>query len=83
MVLREWVRFPSKWIQDGGLKQLRWSGGGTRGADNTAALMTLTAIAHHADDERGLAKLTYDQLCTITGLSRAKLAGHQKIPRTP
>jgi hypothetical protein len=74
MALREWVYLPSKWIEAGGLKQLRWGGAGTQGADNTAALMALTAIAHHADVESGLARLTYDQLCMITGLSRAKLA---------
>ena len=74
MALRDWVRLPSKWIAEGGLKPLRWGGDGAHGADNTAALMALTVIAHHADDESGLSVLTYDQLCTMTGLSRAKIA---------
>lgn len=37
--------------------------------------MALLAIAHHADDESGVAKLTYDDLETCTNLSRAKLSG--------
>jgi hypothetical protein len=36
--------------------------------------MTLTAIAHIADDASGIARLTYDMLCAATGLSRAKLS---------
>jgi hypothetical protein len=27
MALREWVRLPSAWIEEGGLRELRWSGG--------------------------------------------------------
>lgn len=73
MALREWVRLPSKWIEDGELKKLTWSLG--VGADNVAALMALTAIAHHANEETGLARLTYTDIVAITGLSRAKLAG--------
>jgi len=75
MTLRDWVRLPSKWIDERGLKQLRWGRKETPGADNTSALMILAVIAHHAVDESGLAKLTYDQLSEITGLSRAKVAG--------
>jgi hypothetical protein len=75
MALREWVRLPSKWIEDGGLKQLRWGSPNTPGADNTAALMVLAVIAHNADEERGLARLTYNQLRTMTTLSGAKIAG--------
>jgi len=73
MALREWVKLPSEWIEDGGLRQLRWRDG--EGADNTAALMTLAALAHHADDESGAVRLTYDQLSECIGLSRSKLAG--------
>jgi hypothetical protein len=72
MPLREWVRFPSTWIERGGLKDLRWGAGG---ANNTAALMVLMVIAHHAEDATGLATLTYNRLCTATDLSRAKVAG--------
>jgi hypothetical protein len=37
--------------------------------------MALAVIAHHADGETGRSRLTYDELCAATGLSRAKLAG--------
>jgi hypothetical protein len=73
MVIRPWVRLPSEWIDNHGLAQLSWKSGG-EGADNTAALMVLTTIAHAADQERGEARLTYDDICAVTGLSRAKIA---------
>lgn len=74
MTLMPWVRLPSGWINyRGGLKDLRWQGDGV-GSDATAALMALTAIAHHANELSGIARLTYDALCFITGLSRAKLS---------
>jgi hypothetical protein len=44
------------------------------GSDNTAALISLTVIAHAVDEETGVARATYDQLCASTGLSRAKLS---------
>src|SRR5687768_4161781 len=74
MRLREWVPLPSGWIEDGGLKRFRWQPEPGYGADRIAALMTLIAIAHHAHEETGIAKITYNELCIITGLSRAKLA---------
>jgi len=37
--------------------------------------MSLTVISHHADAETGIARLTYDELCRMTALSRAKLSG--------
>jgi DNA-binding transcriptional ArsR family regulator len=73
MALPDWVRLPSAWIEDHGLKQLRWGGDG-KGSDNTAALMALAVIAHHANEKSGAARLTYDVLCTATGLSRSKLS---------
>lgn len=73
MEIRTWVRLPSGWIDNGGLGQLSWEHGGV-GSDNIAALMVLTAISHTADQERGVARLTYDDLCASTGLSRAKIA---------
>jgi len=73
MKLRKWVRLPSNWILQKGLTVLHWDGDG-RGSDNTAALMTLIAIAHHASPESGVASLTYDALCSVTSLSRAKLS---------
>jgi hypothetical protein len=73
MPFNKWVRLPSSWINQGDLRRLRWASGG-EGSDNTAALMALVAIAHRADEENGVARLTYDELCTATGLSRAKLS---------
>jgi RIO-like serine/threonine protein kinase len=73
MAMQEWVRLPSAWIREQGLRELQWGRDG-KGSDNTAALMTLTAIAHHANRDSGVARLTYDALCSVTGLSRAKLS---------
>ena len=73
MAIDLWVRFPSAWIDAQGLTKLAWKSGG-EGADNIAALMALTAIAHAADQETGIAKLTYNDLIAATGLSRAKLS---------
>lgn len=71
---KNWVRLPSNWINcNYGLKALRWKNDGV-GSDATAALMALTAIAHHTDQQSGIARITYDALCSATGLSRAKLA---------
>src|ERR1700728_322342 len=73
MAIDQWVRLPSAWIDDCGLVKLSWKSGGA-GADNISALMALTAIAHAADQETGIGKLTYDDLIASTGLSRAKLS---------
>jgi DNA-binding transcriptional ArsR family regulator/predicted transcriptional regulator len=73
--LQAWARLPSKWIHEGGLKSLTWGGADGEGSSNIAALMTLAAIAHHADGESGIARLTYSQLCDCTYLSRAKVSG--------
>lgn len=70
---RAWVRLPSNWINEGGLKSLSWKNGGT-GADHIAALMALTVIAHAADSESGVARITYDHFCQATLLSRAKVS---------
>jgi hypothetical protein len=71
--MQKWVMLPSTWIEAHQLRTLRWEGDG-RGSGDAAALMALTVIAHHADQETGVAKLTYEQMCQATGLSRAKLA---------
>jgi hypothetical protein len=36
--------------------------------------MALTAISHQVDDQTGCTRITYDELCTVTWLSRAKLS---------
>ncbi len=73
MAISPWMRLPSGWIRNGTLTRLSWHYRG-KGADNIAALMALTAIAHAADEENGVAHITYDRLCEVTGLSRAKLS---------
>lgn len=70
-MMPQWVRLPSAWIEENGLAAFQWKDGGS---DNTAALMALMAIAHRADQETGLARVTYDELCTAIDISRAKLS---------
>jgi hypothetical protein len=69
----EWVRLPVGWIAGHGLKDFKWVNSGP-GADQIAALMTLVAIAHCADQEVGRARVTYDELTKRTTLSRAKVS---------
>ena len=78
MTTAKWVRLPSRWIDEHRLTELTWKPGG-RGSDNTAALMALTVIAHSADVEHGVARVTYDDLCNLTGLSRAKLSNGLEV----
>jgi DNA-binding transcriptional ArsR family regulator len=73
MAIDPWVCLPTAWIQEGGLRKLKWKHGGS-GSDNIAALMALVAIAHAADQTSGIAIATYDELCEATNLSRAKLS---------
>jgi hypothetical protein len=44
------------------------------GARNTAALITLLVIAHHADAETGIARLTYDDIQQAASLSRSLIS---------
>jgi hypothetical protein len=75
MALREWVRLPSAWIEDGGLKRLRWgTSEWNSGADCLASLMILMVISHYADETTGVTKVTYDEMSTRTGLSRSKIS---------
>lgn len=73
MAMREWVRLPSKWIEDGGLGELQWMASKPSGSDYAAALMVLAPLAHHANED-GLIRCTYDRLSLATGLSRAKVS---------
>jgi hypothetical protein len=86
--LPEWTKLPTEWIEQGGLKEFRWAGG--KGSDNQAALMVLTVVLNHAELETGVARVTYDQLCEMASLSRAKLArgldmlsAHHLVERAP
>src|ERR1700681_3464182 len=78
MTIKSWVRLPSSWIKRSGLANMKWKSGG-EGADNVAALITLTAIAHAADEDTGVARATYDELCVSTSLSRAKLSNGLQV----
>lgn len=70
--MKQWVKLPTQWIESGGLKRLRWERG--VGSSNVAGLMVYAVIAHHADDEGGAERLTYDDLSVATGLSRTKIS---------
>jgi hypothetical protein len=41
MAVHNWARLPSKWIEEGGLRDLRWVASKPTGSDNAAALMVL------------------------------------------
>ena len=71
MAKREWVKLPTAWINDGGLKSFGWK---TNGSGNVAALMLLIVIAHRVDEETGLVKATYSELQDATLLSRTKIS---------
>jgi hypothetical protein len=71
--IREWVLLPTAWINEQRLREFRWEAGG-KGSDNSAGLLCLAAVAHHADQSDGIATVTYGQLCNATGLSRSKLS---------
>lgn len=76
MSIKNWAKLPSSWIEDRGLCAFRWT---TKepdagGASEVAALMVLLVIAHRADSDTGVARLTYNDLQTATGISRTKIA---------
>ena len=72
MNMRQWVKLPSTWIEEGGLSAFKWRVG--QGASETAALMALMVIAHRANLEDGIARATYDDLMIATGISRTKIS---------
>lgn len=76
-VLRTWVRMPSPWVQNYGLRRLKWATG--QGSNNTAALMVLVAIVHHVEHESDTSYITYEDLMVATNLSKAKIAAGIKI----
>jgi hypothetical protein len=70
------AKLPSKWIEDGGLKQFQW----TRGrSDETASLMLFIVIVQSADPVSGIVRLTYEEFNSATELSRAKIAAGLEI----
>ncbi len=75
--MKQWVRLPTAWIEEGGLKALRWQDGA--GSSNVAGLMLLSVIAHRADDDGLASHVTYDVFCQATGLSRTMVASGLSI----
>ena len=71
MALPDWVRLPTRWIEDGGLRRLRWK---EQGSTGTAALMLLLPLAHRVDQSTGSGSATYDELSEATELSRTKIS---------
>ena len=71
--LKAWTKLPTGWIQhEQGLKSFKWSAkGDVDNAGQIAALMLLIVLAHHTNKETGLARLSYDAMSEILGISRA------------
>lgn len=71
--LKAWTKLPTGWIQhEQGLKSFKWSAKeDVDNAGQVAALMLLIALAHHTNKETGLARLSYDAMSDILGISRA------------
>ncbi|HQZ40971.1 MAG TPA: winged helix-turn-helix domain-containing protein [Vicinamibacterales bacterium] len=74
----EWVRLPSGWIGEKRLTEFEWGHAGA-GADQVAALTLLIIIAHSVDPDTGIARITYDEITTRTGLSRPKVSRALKV----
>ena len=72
MQLDTWVKLPTAWIESGGLRSFHWRQ--SEGSSGAAGLMVLMVLAHHADQQTGVVRLTYDNLTTATGLSRTKVS---------
>jgi DNA-binding transcriptional ArsR family regulator len=62
---------PTQWVERKRLAEFTWVKG--TGGSQIAALITLIAIAHRTDDE-GIARMTYDEIEHVTGMSRATVA---------
>jgi len=72
--MNDWVRMPIKWIRGKDtsiLKDFSWNGYDK--SNNIAALMIYIVIIQQARNS-GKAKISYNSLCDITSLSRAKVA---------
>jgi DNA-binding transcriptional ArsR family regulator len=69
--LSKFVKLPNQWIETMGLRAFGWN---DHGSDNLAALMTLAVLAHHADPETGITRITYSDLGDKASLSRAKIS---------
>jgi hypothetical protein len=77
--LTPWVRLPSRWIEDRGLRAFTAR---SNLADEIAALMALLAIAHRSSPADGTSRVTYDTLLNAIQVSRAKLSNGLEILAT-
>ncbi len=81
MARAEFVRLPSQWIAQNGLKAFTWRSG--KGSENNAAqivaLMVLIMVAHDADQTTGIAQMTYEQLVERASSSREKVSAGLKL----
>lgn len=81
--MKEWAKMPSYWIRDSDsypMRGLKWIGNSK--SDNIAALMLYIVLVQNCNQEdavgdklAGTCSLTYTQLNSICGLSRAKISG--------
>ncbi|KZK96626.1 MULTISPECIES: hypothetical protein [unclassified Pseudovibrio] len=67
----QWVRLPTSWLSEDDCysafnKKVM--------ADNTMALLCLLVIAHNADEDTGLARVTYDQFQEALSKSRSSIS---------
>ena len=69
--LPTFVKLPTAWIGDGGLRAFTWK---PNGSDHLAALMVLIVIAQHMDPDDGVARLTFTQLGDMASIGREKVS---------
>jgi hypothetical protein len=73
-----WVKLPSQWITTGsGLANFSSS----KIAENAAALMCLAVLCHEADQQTGIARVTFDGFEKVTGKSRTTIAAALNVLR--
>lgn len=73
--LKDWVRVPTSWLRNPQpplLRSFSWSKGD--GGDHIAALMLYIALNQQTPNKEIKVALTYENLCLITTLSRAKIS---------
>lgn len=72
MTLQSWVKLPTAWIENRGLRSFRW--GPRTGSAGISGLMVLMVLAHRADPDSGEVRVTYDDIVVATGLSRTSVS---------
>lgn len=69
--LPPFVKMPSAWINDGGLRSFEWR---PHGSDNLAALLMYVVITQHMDPDDGVSRLTFTQLSDMASIGREKVS---------